>query len=77
MLEMRQEHREVRLPPSLAPDRLRERPGAGDLGAEVDRNATRLVVIPPSDPEQARLDRVVVEGLAPVVEVVEEATDLV
>ena len=60
-LEMRQEEPEVRRPPRLAPDRLGHHGRPGGLGAKLERHLARLLVVAARDPDQARLDRVVVE----------------
>ena len=72
LLEIRLEHRPVRLLACLLPDRLGDRGGARHLRGELGRNADELVVVAADDADEAGLQGVVALLFGPRPSLVEE-----
>ena len=72
----RQERLEVVVAPRVDPHLICKRGRARHLRAEVGRHLARLLPVACGDPDQARLERVVVVLLAPVAQVVDQRAHL-
>src|SRR5215831_5997928 len=76
-LQAGEELRKVGLGPRALPDRLAERSGTGQLGAKLGRDAAELLVVATGDPDEARLERVVLKRLLELRQVLEQQSNFV
>ena len=75
-LEVREHEREVLLLARTQPALVAVRAGAGQLGAQLGRDADGLLVVAPADPDEGGLERSLVVGLLERPQLLEERAEV-